>query len=544
MPGSPFISAESLSYGYRLANGPSVLKNLSFQIGKDEYVLLCGASGSGKSTLCRTFNGLIPHFCGGILAGGVSVDGRSVTEHAVVDFFDRVGMVFQNPDAQLFNRSVSSEIAFGLESLGLPPSEIRTRMGRVAKTMGISPFLGRAPDQLSGGEKQLVAIAAILALEPDIIVLDEPYANLDALNVQKVRGVIADIHRRGTGVVVCEHRMGLTLPEADRILALHGGSIAADGPPQDVLPLDLEMWGIELPLSVKAGRALGQTPLPLTPGSVALGNRPTAMLSGLLPQPIKPPKGGSPPILEVDGLTCQADGKTILENVTFSIEAGETLAVVGANGAGKTTLIRHLNGLASPPVGRVRFKGRDITGKRVSELARHIGIAFQNPDSQFFRFTVREEIASGPKTLGCPDPAYLDELANRFRLSPFLDRAPFRLSGGEKKRVAFASALAARPDILILDEPTAGQDGYFRKALSELLARQRKQGTSIMIITHDLSFAEANAHQWMVLGGGRVLAKGSPREVMENSSAMAAARLEPTPAFHLASMLDQKRLRA
>lgn len=537
------IAVQSLSYGYRVADGPDVLSDLSLDIAGDGYVLVCGASGSGKSTLCRTFNGLIPHFHGGRLSGQVRVNGRIVADHAVIDFFDRVGMVFQNPDAQLFNRTVAAELAFGLESLGLSRSQIRKRMGRAAKAMGITPLLGRAPSLLSGGEKQIVAIAAILALDPAVIVLDEPYANLDAANVRRTRRVIADIHSRGTGIVVCEHRLGLTLPDADRVVAIHGGRIAADGTPQDIALLELERLGIEAPLSVQAGRVTGQDPLPLAPEAVRLEAESIAAVRALLPRRLPPPNGGGA-ILEVDGLDCRIDGKPILRDVGFSLGEGESLAVVGANGSGKTTLIRHLNGLARPAGGRIRLRGSDIVGRRVSEVARHIGIAFQNPENQFFRFTVREEIASGPDALGCLDADYLDELAGFFRLTPLMDRAPFRLSGGEKKRVAFASALAARPDILILDEPTAGQDGHFRRALSGLLARLRNRGTSIIFVTHDLSFAEANAHRWLVLGKGNVAALGDPQVVMADNRAMAAAGLEPTPAFRLRRMLNREATRA
>ncbi|MFZ7125548.1 MAG: ABC transporter ATP-binding protein [Desulfobacterales bacterium] len=534
------ISVAGLSYSYRSGKAPGVLKDLSFELDPGTYALLCGASGSGKSTLCRTFNGLIPHFYGGRITGRVSVEGRRVADLRVCDLFDRVGMVFQNPDAQLFNRTVSAEIAFGLESLGLPSRDIRVRMGRAAKTMGITPLMGRAPARLSGGEKQLVALAAVLALNPSVVVLDEPYANLDPINVRRVRRAVSDIHRSGTGVVVCEHRMGYTLPDAQRVLVLEKGRLAADAAPGTIARMDLERLGLRLPLPVLAGRLAGQDPLPMTADEVAVADLPRGAVEALLPKPLDSPAGGAGPLLEVDGLSCKVNGSILLENIRFSLEPGETLAIVGANGAGKTTLIRHLNGLLRPAAGSIRLKGSGVTGRPVAELARHIGIAFQNPESQFFRFSVREEIAAGPEALGCLDPAHIEALGRTFRLTKLMDRAPFRLSGGEKKRVAFASALAAQPDILILDEPTAGQDHHFRKALEDELERLRGRGASIILVTHDLSFAEANAHRWLVLAKGSVQAYGPPESVMGDSRAMAEASLEPTPAFCLKRRLKME----
>ncbi len=536
--GPPTIRAEGLSFAYRRSGGAGpVLAGLAFGIEPGEYMVLAGASGSGKSTLCRTFNGLIPHFYGGRMTGEVRVAGRPVAGLGVADLFDRVGTVFQNPDAQLFNRSVASEIAFGLESLGLRAGEIRARMGGAAKTLGITRLLGRAPALLSGGEKQLVAIAAVLALAPDLIVLDEPYANLDPSNSRRIRRAVADIHLRGTGIVICEHRMGLTLPDAGRVMVLHGGRIVADGTPRAIACGDLDRWGIEAPLAVRAGRAAGQDPVPLRLEEVAVRPDAVGRLRELLPRPLPAP-GGDSPVMEAEDLTCRLEGRTVLAGASFALAPGETLAVVGANGSGKTTLVRHLNGLLRPAGGRILLHGRDIAGRRVSEIARHVGMAFQEPESQFFRFTVREEIASGPEALGCLDPAHIEALADLFRLSPLMDRAPHRLSGGEKKRVAFASAMAARPEVLVLDEPTSGQDAHFREALGALLGRLRERGVSVLLVTHDLPFAEAHAHRWLVLGKGRVLAQGTPAAVMADASAMTAAGLSPTPAFRLARRLE------
>jgi energy-coupling factor transport system ATP-binding protein len=251
--------------------------------------------------------------------------------------------------------------------------------------------------------------------------------------------------------------------------------------------------------------------------------------------PLTPPPFAdtAPTVLAVENLFFSINGKSILQDIGFTLHRGECLAVLGANGAGKTVLLKHLNGLHRPDQGRIRVMDIDTRNTRVSELARWIGIAFQNPNDQFFKLTVRDEIVVSAKALNCYDPDWITELIRLFHLEPLMDRAPFRLSGGEKKRVAFAAALAAKPAILALDEPTAGQGWYFRKALGRLLTKLQEMGQSLILVTHDLSFAEVHAHRWLVLAEGQVIAEGRPWDVMRDSHAMERAHLEPTDAYRL-----------
>jgi energy-coupling factor transporter ATP-binding protein EcfA2 len=260
---SDFIKADHLQYTYPRGGDRRALNHLDLEIGPDEYLLVCGASGSGKSTLCRTFNGLIPHFYDGSLRGQVFVAGTSTADQSIADLSARVGMVFQNPEAQLFNSNVELEIAFGLESLGLPREEIKNRIAAVTEMTGIDDLLRRNPHALSSGEQQLVSIAAVLAADPQTIVLDEPYANLDHLNVRRVRQALAKIHCEGKGVIVCEHRLALTVKEAQRMTTLQRGRIVLDGPPRQVLQQDVEAYGLKSPLSALIGRRLGLIDLPL-----------------------------------------------------------------------------------------------------------------------------------------------------------------------------------------------------------------------------------------------------------------------------------------
>lgn len=529
MPGNRFITARHLAYHYRRTGGAPVLENISLTLDRDTFTLLCGASGSGKSTLCRTFNGLIPHFYGGRLEGTVRTGGRPVADQTVAALFDRVGMVFQNPEAQLFCGSVERELAYGLESLGLDRTAIRRRVSATARRLSIEALLPRPPHELSGGEKHLVTLAAILALEPAMLILDEPYANLDPQHVQQIRSILKSLHTDGTGIVICEHRLAPTLPDAERMVVLHGGRVAANGTVEKVLLHDLEKWGLELPLPTRLGKANGLQPLPTTVDALPDHlQMPTHWDVG--PSLRHPLISRFPPVLRVEGLTARRGPQTLLDRIDFQAHAGECIAVVGANGAGKTTLLRHIIGLDRPVAGTVRIKGRGIKGRSVAQLAADVGLAFQNPENQFFRLRVREEIETGPRALNTLDDGWIQSLVDRFGLTPYLDRAPYRLSGGEK-RVAFASALAARPSILALDEPTAGQDFHFRSALAHLLEDIRAEGLLVILVTHDLAFAERCADRWLLLADGRLIADGRPWEIMADGSTLDRAGLAPTDRF-------------
>jgi len=524
------IEIENLRYAYRKDRPEPVLRDIDLKIRPDEYLLICGASGSGKSTLCRIFNGLIPHFYGGRLEGEIRIAGVPAAAQSVGRLFTKLGMVFQNPETQLFNRSVFREIAFGLESIGLGRSEMEARIAAAAAQLGIEALLPRNPQELSGGEQQLVSLAAVLALKPQAVILDEPYANLDPLNVRRLRAALQEIHRSGTGVIVSEHRLALTAADAERMIVLHRGAIVRDGAPGRILSEDLVDFGLELPLAVRVGRRLGLVPPPFGVADLKSRSAGRAFPADPDSEPAAPlPARDAERILTLERISF----RSVLHAAGFSLCRGECLALVGANGAGKTTLLKHANGLLRPALGEVTVRGRSARGRKVSELARYVGVAFQNPNSQFFKLTVREEIAVSARTLDRYDPAWLDELVHLFQLEPLLERAPYRLSEGEKKRVAFAAALAARPDVLALDEPTAGQDLFFRRALGRLLVALQQRGQAVLLVTQDLSFAEQYARRWLLMADGEIAAEGPPGEVMRNRIAMERSHLEPTDRFRI-----------
>lgn len=531
---TPFILKTSeVRYAYPKSDENWIIDGVNISVKPGEYILLCGASGSGKSTLCRMLNGLIPHFYGGTLQGEVSISGLITANTSVGTLFEHVGIVFQNPEAQLFNRTVSREIVFGLESLGLPRVEIEKRLIAISEIINIQELLPRNPHELSGGEQQLVSIAAILALHPKLIVLDEPYANLDPVNVDRIRDLLKKINQKGVGVIISEHRLRYAVADVKRMVILHQGLLVLDGPPAEVLTHDVEALGLEVPLAASVSRRLNVQKLHLDIKelkSVAFSRQ---HLHGLSPKVLKPLPKNTETVLEARGVYCALDNGYVLNNINFTLKKGECLAIVGANGAGKTTLLKHVNGLCRPSRGQIFIKGHDVAQQNVSQLAKHVGIAFQNPNSQFFKLATMDEIRVGPQVLGCYDEKWIEKLISLFQLEPLLHRSPYRLSGGEKKRVAFAIALASKPTILALDEPTAGQDGDFRRTLGEFMTELRLLGLSILLITHDLTFAEQHSHRWLLMANGQIVIDGSPREVMADQRAMDRAGLKPTDSFQL-----------
>lgn len=527
----PFIILEDVAYSYPKGSGAAILAGIHARIHLGKYLLISGASGSGKSTLARTFNGLIPHFYGGRLSGHVIVDDRAIRDCSVAQLFHQVGLVAQNPRTQLFNRTVTQELAFGLESLGIHRIRMQARIAALASELGIAALLERNPQTLSGGEQQLVAIAGILVTRPRIVVLDEPLANLDPAHVQRLRSLLERLRRDGTGIVVCEHRMVPTLPDADAVMVLRQGRPFICG--QTPSALCDPRWKdscVELPLCIRIGACSGLRPLPrsmdqIPPPAVSALEWDRALF------PAAKTSATGAVTLKTENLSYVLGDRAIVNKVDLTLYAGQCAAIVGANGAGKTTLLRLISGLLRPSSGHIRINGRDTTTRPAWETARSVGTAFQNPNSQFFKLTVGDELAVGPRALKCYDSNWIDELIALFKLEHLIERAPFKLSGGEKKRVAFAAALASKPSLLLLDEPTAGQDAFFRSALADILERLCSQGTAVLIVTHALNFAECVAPHWMVMAQGRITVQGTPQRIMSDRAVLEQAGLEPTERY-------------
>jgi len=462
---------------YRYPDTGWVLQGVNLAVNRGEYLAVLGANGSGKSTLAFLLNGLIPHFFGGTLEGAVFIDGVNTRACQVSELVTRTGLVLQNADAQLFNSTVEEEIVFGLESLGLPRKEIERRLREITEALDLEHLLGRSPMTLSGGEKRLVAIGSVLSLDPSVLVLDEPYADLDCEATARVRRSLRDLHLDGKTLVVVEQRLQGVLEDGVRCLVVGGGRIRFDGPAREEEAVFRDEH--------------------LTP---CYPERRRADAT-------------SEPLLAVRDLFCRIGKQEILKGVTLDIRAGETVALVGRNGSGKTTLIKHFNGLLRPTAGAVTFRGREI---RPHRMAAHVGLSFQNPNDQFFKYRVQDELEEGPRRVGKREPDWFRDICDLFDLNGLLDRSPYRLSEGEKKRIAVASILTVRPLLLVLDEPTAGQDARLREALAVLLTKLTELGCTTVIATHDLEFAAAVADRWIVLHDGGIVADGSPEALQRD----------------------------
>ncbi|WP_448542651.1 ABC transporter ATP-binding protein [Roseiflexus sp.] len=519
------IEVRRFCYRYSHSAAQWALRDIDVKINAGEYVLLCGASGSGKSTLVRALTGLIPHVYDGVIEGSIAIDGVDTRARPLADWFTRIGVVFQSPQWQLFNSTVARELAFGLESLGYQPAVMWRRIGEVAAQLGIEHLLERNPQQLSAGEQLLVALGTVLAVGVQIIVLDEPFANLDGMHVVRVQTILRTLHQQGVTVIVAEHRTGLVVADATRMIVLHRGQIALDGPPLQVLAHDIRPFHLEPLLPVQIGRALGLDPLPLTVEELLARVDQQRLAEVYVPSVIPSRSPNGSPLLSAHRLSCAIGQRQLLADVELHVYAGESVAIVGANGAGKTTLIKHFNGLYRPQRGIVRVVGRDTRTTPVSVLARYAGMVFQSPDDQLCTTCVRDEVAIGARTMRMFDPERLAEVLRTFQLEQLAHRSPFTLSTGEKRRLTLAAAIMIDPPILVLDEPTTGLDWPARQALAKYMGEQIAVGRTIVVVTHDLDFASTVASRWLVMSGGRLVAEGSPVDIMRCQSVIAAANL-------------------
>jgi energy-coupling factor transport system ATP-binding protein len=408
--------------------------------------------------------------------------------------------------------------------------------------------MSRSPQTLSGGEKQRVTLGAILTLRPRLLLLDEPFTHLDPEATQVLRRILRSMKSEGITTIIVEHRLHEIIQDVNRIIIFHRGRIVAEGPPHQVLAGDISDYGLNLPPLLRLFRDFG-VKKPVFDVKEAIEelkaqNLLTRFYDHLIGQSANPPivpTASTHPVVELEDLWFNVNGNSILRGIGLKLQMGECVALLGRNGAGKTTLIKYLNGLLKPQRGLVRIFGCDTRKKPVSELSRHVSLVWQNPNDQIFRPTVREEVLTGPKIFNAYDPLWCDELFNRFGLLPLLDRSPFSLSEGQKKRVSFAAALSVKPGLIVLDEPTAGQDEPSRRQLTSILSRLREEGQTILFVTHDLEFAAEHASRWLILSEGKIVADGPPDVVMAESMTVEKAGLRPTQRFQLIQAI--KRLR-
>ncbi len=537
------VAMVDVSFRYR-AGGAQALDSLSLEIEPGTFVALMGATGAGKSTLCRATNGLVPQFYAGDFEGRVTVLGRDVSGTPVQEHAERIGLVFQDFDAQLISSDVELEVAFALENLGVPREEMQTRVREALSLVGLSGFERRDPATLSGGEKQRVAIASVLAARPKVLVLDEPTTDLDPKGKAEVFETARQLAAEGITVLMSEHEPDRAIA-ADRVVALAEGKLAYDGAASALLtdPDQCASLGILSPEIPACFAAIGAEPRPTTVAEGLAKGRELGLapdreaLRALGEAELSRRERYGDTIISVEDVTHEySPGIPAVDGVSLEIREGEFVAILGQNGSGKTTLAKHLNGLLQPTSGTVTVAG----GDSAAEIARTVGYVFQDPDHQIFCATVREEVAFGPAQLGLESETAaqrVDEALESVGLTELVDEDPFTLTKGERQAVAVASALACDPKVLILDEPTTGLDGPLQQTMMGLLTELNERGRTIVIITHSMWAAASYAHRAVVMAEGKILADGPTRKVFSDRDTLAQASIEPTATAQLSQSL-------
>ncbi|MFF2487338.1 ABC transporter ATP-binding protein [Microbacterium sp. NPDC058062] len=523
--------------------------SVSFDVAPGEVVLLLGPSGSGKSTLTLALNGLLPQAVPATVTGSVEVDGLDTQATPVAELSTRVGMVFQDPDAQLVTGTLLDEVAFGPENLRMPVAEVLARAEEALRRVGLWERRRENPDRLSGGGRQRLAIACALAMGSPLLVLDEPTANLDPAGIEEVYAALAELVAAGDrAILLVEHNLDAAVGFVDRVMVLdHDGFLAADGSVDDVLrgrAEDLHAMGVWLPVSTIAALRLRRAgfrldPLPLTPDELgaaldAESGADRESEAFRLRAPERPPLDdrGAEALITVRGLTLRRGRTEVLHDVDLDIPRGAFVAVVGANGAGKTSLIHALAGVVSPPKGTVHVDGLDVGRADARTLSSRIGFVFQNPEHQFIAHTVFDEIAHGLRRQHLSDDevrARTAALLERFGLTAKAESHPFLLSGGQKRRLSVGTALVAGAPVLVLDEPTFGQDRARADELLSLLSELNAEGTTIIVVTHDMQLVTDYADRAVILSDGRVLAEGPTADLFADDALIARAGLRPPP---------------
>jgi energy-coupling factor transporter ATP-binding protein EcfA2 len=515
----PLVEVDGLTFRYRRATEPAI-RDISLTVDRGEVVLVAGPSGCGKSTLIRAMNGLIPHAYPGELSGEVRVEGHSTADLKLRDIARTVGTVLQDPGKQIVGATVESELAFGPENLGTPREAMRARLRAVAARAGIESLIGRETSALSGGERQLLAVAGILMMEPRLHVVDEPLANLDPATAARLLAILRDLADGGDAVVIVEHRVEETLDlRPDKVLYLDEGVTRFLGPVDDFLAV-ADPRSVKLPFDVVLARAReGRLASPPSAPSSRAARSAAA--------------DGAPPRLEFHDVHASIGDHPVLHGVDASLGRTEIVAMLGPNGSGKTTAFRTAMRLLPLTEGAILVDGRDAADRTTAELATTFGYVFQSPSQMLFARTVREELLFGPTNLG-HDPSTFDALiedvltrTSLADLENILERPPLALSFGQQKRLALAIALALRPSTLILDEPSAGQDHRTAEAfIREVLAIPGLE--SVYLVTHDVDLALTHADRILLFKDGRIVADGPPLEVIEDSDRWISCNLRPT----------------
>lgn len=542
IPEDAAIAVSGLSFRYRVfdeepASQHSPLTNsaqagaiedITFALAKGELLLIAGPSGCGKSTLLKCLNGLIPHSYSGTLHGDILLHGQNIAGLTLRDLAQQVGTMLQDPDKQIVGSTVELEVAFGMENLNVSRPAMRQRVQEVLQRLHLEPFAHRETFALSGGQRQQVAAAGLLVMQPSLFLFDEPFANLDARAVDELEELIAALRSEGHTIIIVEHRVEEALHlNPDKVLLMRDGRqvffgqtqqfLAIADPTQVKLPIDATLRTMSNPTQA---RALLVQPITTNSQTIKEAAQSTQ----------------STPILAFENVSYRYSifSDEVLHNISTTIHAGQTIALLGPNGSGKTTLVKQALGLLRPTKGHVRLYGEDTRTLSVAQLAARIGYVFQSPGAMLFAPTVRKEVSFGPENLGFAANRLniaVREAEEALNIAQFEERSPFALSFGQQKRVAISSVLAMQSRILLLDEPTAGQDYRSYISFMEYL-RGLPNLDALLFITHDLDLALRYTQRVLLLKDGKLVADGPPLQVLADPALLEACNLRPTSLLH------------
>ena len=510
------LTVEDLSFCYRRRSEPAI-EGISFTVQPGQVMLIAGSSGCGKTTLMRCINGLIPHTYTGEMNGSIRLFGKSVSEMEMAEISQTVGTVLQDPERQILGSYVLNEVAFGLESLGVSREEIVPRAEKALERLNIFYLRDRETFGTSGGEKQKIALAGVLAMEPRILLLDEPLASLDPASAHEALNAFRQLADEGIAVMIVEHRVEDVLSiHPEQVMYMDEGKCTYLGDTKGLMEV-VDYHRIKLPAPVVLERAR-KDPAPTF-------------------TPVVLPKEEKTPLIRFEDVHFRynEDSPEVLKGVNFEIHSGDVIAVLGHNGSGKTTMVKHALGLLKPTQGRVLIEGLDTRKTTVAQSAHTVGYVFQSPSQMLFAPTVQQELAFGPTNLGYTVEEIhknIDWALETVNLKSELDMPPLALSFGQQKRISIAAILAMRSRILMMDEPTAGQDYWNYQAFMDAIL-QMPGFDSIIFITHDVDLAVIYATRILLVYGGELVADGTPQEVLKDEKLLRSCRVLPTSLLKL-----------
>lgn len=543
------IQVSDLTYHYPGAPKAS-LHNVNCNIGKGTFTVIMGETGAGKSTLLMSLNGVIPKMMEGTQSGDVKLEGQSIQPYRVQTITEYVGLVMQDAESQILGRTVEEDVMFGPRNYLVPRDEIIQRVNESLDRVRLKGFEKREATSLSGGEKQRLTIASILALNPQILLLDEPTSELDPLGREEIYSTIDSLRKNSDmTMLVVEHSSEDICEKAEHLMILQEGRLTWEGRPQEFFKdYDLVVRNGIKPIAVSAigwqlmeAGLISRDEIPLNVEEAV-----TLIRNLIKDQPIPTPRAKKPRdtdvLIKVENLSFSyTKEKPIFENMNLEINQGDFVAIIGQNGAGKTTLAKQLNGLLTPISGKIFIDGKDVTGEKPEMLASTIGYVFQNPDHQIFSTTVYNEILYGLKLAKLPQSEIdqrIEEVLEFTNLQEFKEVHPFSMGKGERQKLAVASILALKPKILVVDEPTTGQDWKGIQVMMGLMKTLNEQGTTIIMITHDMDVVSSYANHVVLMNEGEILLEGRPEEVLAETELLRKASVTTTQVVRLCKELN------